>query len=150
MVHLRRFVGMISAIILSTPLNIMTLIFSSNTLLGITTVVSSYAALSLCGIFYDIILSKIRDSISSYGRFLAYTGIFWISVFPIQQYFIEIVICYVFEQPLTSFTLQYLIFGMIFGLGFGLLFSVVYVRLFTYIMLKDSEEGEKLKSKKKV
>ncbi|MGB9728100.1 MAG: hypothetical protein ACPLZF_06790 [Nitrososphaeria archaeon] len=150
MVHLRRFVGMISAIILSTPLNIMTLIFSSNTLLGITTVIFSYATLSLCGIFYDIILSKIRDSISSYGRFLAYTGIFWISVFPIQQYFIEIFICYAFEQPLTSFTLQYLIFGMIFGLGFGLLFSVVYVRLFAYVMLKDSEKGEKLEPKKKV
>lgn len=149
MVDLKMFVGMVSAIILSTPLNIATLIFSQNQL-GIVTVMSSFAAIALCGIFYDIILSKIKNSISSYGRFLAYTSVFWIIVFPFQQYFVELMIGYIFGQPIASFNLQYLIFGMIFGLGFALLFSIVYIRLFAYVMLKDVKEPKALKSKKMV
>ncbi|MCX8188835.1 MAG: hypothetical protein N3F64_03920 [Nitrososphaeria archaeon] len=152
MFDLKRFVGMFSAIILSTPLNIATLIFSQDLFLGIVTVISSFAAIALCGIFYDIILSKIKNSISSYGKFLAYTGFFWIMIFPFQQYFIELIICYILNQPITSFTIQYLVFGMIFGLGFALLFSIVYIRLFAYIVTKDADakEPKALKSKKRV
>lgn len=142
---LRRFVGMISALILSTPLNIATVIFSENVSLGTVTVIAGYVTIAACGILYDIILSKIRNSISSYGRFLAYTGLFWTLTFPFQQYLIELVICNIFEQPLTQFNLQYMIFGMVFGLGFGLLFSIIYIRLFAYFMLKDAREPKTVK-----
>lgn len=148
MVELDKFVGMASAIILSTPLNVATLIFSQNQFQGIVTIISSFAVIALCGIFYDIILSKIKYSISSYGRFLAFTGIFWIIVYPFHQYAVELTICYAFKQPITSFTWQYLIFGMVFGLGFALLFSIIYIRLFAYVMLKDTKEPKALKSKK--
>jgi len=136
---------MISALILSTPLNIATVIFSENVSLGTVTVIAGYATIAACGILYDIILSKIRNSISSYGRFLAYTGLFWTLTFPFQQYLIELVICNIFEQPLTQFNLQYMIFGMVFGLGFGLLFSIIYIRLFAYFMLKDAREPKTVK-----
>lgn len=149
MVDLKRFVGMLSAIILSTPLNIATLIFSQDQFLGAVTVLSSFAVIALCGIVYDIILSKIKDTISSYGKFLAYTGIFWIIVFPFQQYLVELIIYYAFKQPISSFTLQYMIFGIVFGLGFALLFSVIYIRLFAYVVLKNAKEPKALKTKKK-
>jgi len=136
---------MISALILSTPLNIATVIFSENVSLGTVTVIAGYVTIAACGILYDIILSKIRNSISSYGRFLAYTGLFWTLTFPFQQYLIELVICNIFEQPLTQFNLQYMIFGMVFGLGFGLLFSIIYIRLFAYFMLKDAREPKTVK-----
>lgn len=145
---LRRFVGMISALILSTPLNVATVIFSENVSLGTVTVIAGYVTIAACGILYDIILSRIRNSISSYGRFLAYTGLFWTSTFPFQQYLIELIVCNIFEQPLTQFNLQYMVFGMVFGLGFGLLFSIIYIRLFAYFMLKDSREPKTVKRSK--
>jgi len=145
MLKLKGFVGMVSAVILSTPLNVATLVFSENVSLGAVTVIAGYSVIALCGIFYDMVLSKIRNSISSYERFLAFTGLFWTTVFPFQQYLIELIICNVFDQPPAQFNLQYMVFGMVFGLGFGLIFSIIYIRLLAYTMLRDSRGDKNVK-----
>jgi len=133
-------VGLFTAIILSIPLSIIMFFSISNLISAFFITIFLILSFATSGLFYDLLLMKVKSKIPTFSKFVLFSGIFWFFSLPILRYFNEYMISIFLNQSIMIFTPLFIITQSIFGFVFGLFYSIIYARISIFLILKRREK----------